>query len=125
MGLLHRARGQKLIKRYNCSQHLCYDCSTIEGGPELSTSSSTPDTRIPASLQPYLGDQESQPLTTNNNNPLHWCHDMRPCREQHSTWDRSVLNYPIQRLPSKVLRHQLENTQDNYAPCLASLLPSK
>ena len=39
IGLLHRARDQRLIKRYNCSQHLCHDSSTIEGEPELTTSS--------------------------------------------------------------------------------------
>ena len=47
--------------------------------------------------------------------------------EQHSTWNGSVLNCPIQRLPSKISNHQPESIQnrDNYTSCLALLLPSK
>ena len=47
--------------------------------------------------------------------------------EQHPTWNRSVLNCPVQWLPSKVSSNQPESTQDrdNCTSCLASLLPSK
>ena len=72
--IVHRARDQKLIKRYSYSQHLCYDCSTIEGESELSTSSSTLDTRIPVSLEPCWGINQLVSLLV----PLHWYHVVRP-----------------------------------------------
>ena len=126
--ILHRARDQKLIKRYNSSQCLCHDCSTIEGECELPTSSSTPDTRIPVSLQLAWCTNNYNPLQRcliHQFAPLHWCHDMRPCSEQHSTQNGTVLNHPVQRLPSEVSSHQPENTHDNHASYLALHLPSK
>ena len=39
------------MKRYNYSQHLCYDCSTIERESELSTAVVP---LIPVSLQPFI-----------------------------------------------------------------------
>ena len=81
--------------------------STIEGESELSTavvplilgyqsSSNYNPLQGPANLSPYTGAMMSD-LTV----------------EQPFTWHGSVLNHPIQRLPSEVSSHQPESKQDN------------
>ena len=99
--------------RYNYSQHHCYDCFIIEGESELSM----------AIVPLILGYQSAYipAWCTNNSNPLQaaiitlytgaMMQDLAV--EQHSTWNGSVLNHPIQRLSSGVSSHQPGSKQDN------------
>ena len=69
------------MKRYNYSQHLCYDCSTIERESELSTAVVP---LIPVSLQPFILVHYLRTFTSVYPYnpffvPLHRCHDTRPC----------------------------------------------
>ena len=99
--ILHRARDQRIIKRYNYSQCLCYDCSTIEGESELYTA-----------VVPFKWHKTLVPLTKVSEPkhiaPLHWCHDVRPCSGTTLDMEQISSQPPIQRLPSRVSSHQPE-----------------
>ena len=88
----------------------------------MSQAVSTPDTRIPVSLQP-----EGPTTITPSQQPIPALYTSAIRQdltvEQHFTWNGSALNHPIQRLPSKVSSHQPEYTTTHHAlhhSCLVS-----
>ena len=103
-----------MIKEYNYSQHLCCDCSTIEGESELSIT-------VDHNNNPYIPLQGWSPHSA----PLDWCCDARPCSGTALYEEWTSAEPPIQRLPSNISSHQLANLQDSCTPCLTSPLPSK
>ena len=106
----------------------CYDCSTIEGGPELSK------TVVPQILDISQATYSPSHRSSKYFNPIQgpaiitlytgaMMQDIAV--EQHSTQNGLALNHPIWRLHSDVPSHHPASKQDDHATCLTSPLPSK